>query len=255
MTQPLKPPPSKKKGTFPGVEEIKRRAAVPKDQRRPRGRPRTRVYTPEELAAMSPSNRRRALVGRSVPVMTADGIVRMPQPGSKLTSKLIEEIAAKLVSGASGNLVAQSCGITATTYAEWMSKGADPEFAGTLYAELVETVARARAEWAVSAAAAITSGRKGWQGRAWLAERMFPELGPPMKRLEHSGTGAGGAIRITGSVELPVEIPDGHPSLTSATPARGPSLTPRGVAESSSNGHAVPILAEGVSLPPEEDPD
>mgnify|MGYP006949693176 FL=1 len=249
---------------FPGLDEIKRRAAVPKDQRKPRGRPRTRPEpTPEELAKMSPSVRRRATKGFTIPVFTGEGIKRAGVP-TRLTPALLEDIVKKLTTGASVARCAGSCGVSPNALAEWLSKGADPDYKGTIFEELVESVARSRDEFAVSSHAVIASGRPGWKGRAWLAERLMPELAPPKKQLEHSGTGAGGAIRITGSVELPAEIPDGHPSLkASGAPSSGggkvangvASPTPRGVAESSSNGHAVPILAEGVSLPPEDDPD
>lgn len=255
------------KEKFPGLAAIKARAARPPEEKKRPGRPR-KNWTAEELAKLPPSQRR-IVERRTVAVRTGENTFERaelpPRRGLILTPALIEAIALNVASSAPLKDCAQAAGVSRDTLDEWLRRGADPEEKDPIYRTLSESVARARSQAVVGMAATARSGRKGWQGAAWLLERRHPDdFGPPTKKLEHSGTGAGGAIRITGSVELPVEIPDGHPSLKSAgAPSSGAgkaanghaSLTPRGVAESSSNGHAVPILAEGVSLPPEEDPD
>jgi hypothetical protein len=151
------------------------------------------------------------------------------------------------------------------------ARAADPTEKVEIFADFAVAIAQARAQWEITslgivaaggAPAATQGGRPGdWRGRAWLLERLKPErFGPPTRKLEHTGTGPGGAIRITGAVELPAEIPDGQerrPSPTARAGANGKASLGAGgsVAGSSSNGRAVPILAEDVSLPPEEDPD
>lgn len=253
----------------------------------PRERQR-REYSFAELSAMSPSVRARALRGRSAPILgaKADGAAQAALEGAEaqrrgrgrptlLTTLVIDDLVQLMATGAAVETCAAAIGIAMATLQEWFARAADPDEKVQIFRDFAVAIAQARAQWEITslgivaaggAPAATQGGRAGdWRGRAWLLERLKPErFGPPTKKLEHSGTGPGGAIRITGSVELPVEIPDGHPSLkASGAPSSGAgkaanghaSLTPRGVAESSSNGHAVPILAEGVSLPPEEDPD
>lgn len=234
--------------TFPGLKVIRGEQPRPPRDGEPHKGPRRR-RTPEELAKLPPSLRARVGRRKLEPLST-----------SKLTPELIDQIVERMATGAPVETCAGTLGVTRPTVQEWLAKGGDPARVGTLWHRFALAVARARDDFRLATYGRIAMGERGYQGAAWLAERLFPELAPPTKKLEHSGTGAGGAIRITGSVELPAEIPDGHPSLTPARATNGAanghaSLTPRGVAESSSNGHAVPILAEGVSLPPEEDPD
>ena len=134
---------------------------------------------------MSPSVRRRATKGFTIPVFTGEGIKRAGVP-TRLTPALLEDIVKKLTTGASVARCAGSCGVSPNALAEWLSKGADPDYKGTIFEELVESVARSRDEFAVSSHAVIASGRPGWKGRAWLAERLS-DLGFQVTR--HSAVG------------------------------------------------------------------
>ena len=255
MTQPKPPQPSK--GRFPGLDAIRERAKRPPEEKKRPGRPR-KNWTAEELARLSPSDRRR-VERRTVAVRKGDNTVERaelpPRSGRvSLTPELIETISLNIASCAPLKDCAQAAGISRETLDEWLRRADDPKEPDPIYRALAESVVRARSTAVVGMAATARSGRKGWQGAAWLLERRHSEdFGPPMKKLEHSGTGIGGAIRITGSVELPAEIPDGHPSLSASS---------NGV--SSLNGHSngaghreasLPILSSGVRLPDEEDPD
>lgn len=255
MTQ-SKPPPSKK-GKFPGLDAIRARAARPPEEKSRPGRPR-KNWTAEELARLSPSDRRR-VERRTVAVRKGDNAVERaelsPRSGRvALTPELIETIALNVASCAPLKDCAQAAGISRETLDEWLRRADDPREPDPIYRSLAESVARARSTAVVGMAATARSGRKGWQGSAWLLERRYPEeFGPPKRQLEHSGTGPGGGIRVVGSVELPAEVPDG----AERRPLNGAaSSAPRGsasVAQSSSSGLAV--VASGVALPPEEDPD
>jgi hypothetical protein len=142
-----------------------------------------------------------------------------------------------------------------STLEEWFARAADPDEKVQIFRDFAGSIAQARAQFEITslgivaaggAPAATQGGRPGdWRGRAWLLERLKPErFGPPTKKLEHSGTGPGGAIRITGAVELPAEVPDGQERKGLPSPLNGRAK------------EAAPALVtEGVSLPAEEDPD
>lgn len=270
------PPLSRSQKARAKVREQAKAAGVTAKELKPRGRrQRRREYSFEELSTMSPSVRARALRGRSAPILSAgsDAAAQAALEGVEaqrrgrgrptlLTSLVIDDIVQLMATGAGVETCAAAIGIAVSTLQEWTARGLDPAEKNVIYRDFAAAIAQARAQWEITslgivaaggAPAATQGGRPGdWRGRAWLLERLKPErFGPPTKKLEHSGTGLGGAIRITGSVELPAEVPDGPPSLG----AGKPSLTPRGVAESSSNGKGLPIVTEGVSLPEETDPD
>lgn len=256
---------------------------------RPRGpRQRRREYSFEELSSMSPSVRARALRGRSAPIMGSrgDATARAALEGVEaqkrgrgrptlLTPLVIDDIVQLMATGAGVETCAAAIGIAPSTLEEWFARAADPNEKVQIFADFAGAIAQARAQWEITslgivaaggAPAATQGGRPGdWRGRAWLLERLKPErFGPPTKKLEHSGPGLGGAIRIVASsVELPEEIPDGHPSL-----GAGGKASPRAAQNGhASNGNGIahrdlkprnvlpPLLAEGVSLPEEDDPD
>lgn len=246
------------KGKFPGLDAIRERAKRPPEEKKRPGRPR-KNWTAEELAKLPPSQRR-IVERRTVAVRKGENSFERaelpPRHGRlRLTPALIETIALNVASCAPLKDCAQAAGISRETLDEWLRRADDPSERDPIYRTLSESVARARSTAVVGMAATARSGRKGWQGAAWLLERRHSEdFGPPLKKLEHSGTGVGGAIRITGSVTLPEEVPDGHPSLDVS---RNSAAKLNGHANGSSyvNGAAPAILAEGVSLPPEDDPD
>lgn len=290
MSSPKPPPAAGKRPPkkFPGLDAIRNR----KPSERPTGRPRTREWTEEELAALPPSARRRILVS-TVPIFTAAGIVRAGRV-TKLTRELVGVIVRNLVSGAPVEVCAGAAGVASNTLREWMARGVatDPETGahlepeGSVFRELAESVERARSDWWLSTYARIGSGKTGWQGRAWLAERKDPHaLGPPAKRLEHSGPGGGGIRIIPTAVEIPAEIPDDHPAIVAASrqvatrraelaatreasekldpvlraafdaapPATNGSAKPRGFG--AVNGAAAVVIAGAVEIPEERDPD
>lgn len=245
------------KEKFPGLDAIRERAKRPPEEKKRPGRPR-KNWTADELAKLPPSQRR-AVERRTVALRKGENSFERaelpPKRGYQvLTPELVEAIALNVASCAPLKDCAQAAGVARVTLDEWMRRGEDPKEPDPIYRSLVQSVARARSTAVVGMAATARSGRKGWQGAAWLLERRHSEdFGPPLKKLEHSGTGIGGAIRITGSVQLPEEIPDGHPSLSASS---------NGV--SKLNGHSngaghreasVPVLSSGLSLPEEEDPD
>lgn len=241
------------KDKFPGLDAIRQRkkdriaAGLPP---KPPGRP-ARARTLDELAALSPSDRQRILRAHHITIgPDEDGKPRVqltPRAGG-LTVEVIGDIVKGLASGATLHEVCQGLGIGRSVIDDWMAKAADPAYVaaegGAIYEMLAESVARARAGAVVAGMTAIASGRKGWQGRAWQLERQNPaQYGPPPRKLEHSGPG-GGSIRIRPmSVELPEEIPDGHPSLTQSAAL----AVTNGAVHGYSNGR--------LHLPREEDPD
>lgn len=246
-------PPKKPREKFPGVDVIRNRRKPGEPPKR--GAPPRRQWTPEEIAALPPSRRRRLLV-RTVPIMTPAGIVRVGTP-SKLTQELIAEIVTNLATGAPVEVCAGAAGISTPTLQEWMARGIradelNPETGQpfeppeSLYRELAIAVERARSGWWLRTYGVISSGKNGWQGRAWLAERKDPHaLGPPAKRLEHSGPG-GGAIRIVpSSVEIPAEIPDDHPAIVAAS--RHVEQRRRELGATEPNGHAANGKSNGAN--------
>lgn len=217
----------------------------------PKGKRKRRQLTQAELDALPPSHRERALRGRSVPVYSGSGLVMMGRP-SKLTRELIGDFVTNLLSGAPVERIAGALGVHTSTLHEWLAKGhahaSETPPRDSLYRDLADAAARAREQWWVKTYAKISSGTAGWQGRAWLAERLDRATLGRQQSIEVTGK-AGGAIRITGSVELPAEIPDGHPSLSASS---------NGVSRLNGAGHreaSLPILSSGVRLPDEEDPD
>lgn len=241
---------------FPGLDAIRARAARPASEKKRPGRPR-KVYTAEEFAKLPPSARYRLERRRTSPQLSpeAKDLIIATRQG-KLTPSVCDLVGTIMRrTGSPVRHVAGALGIHPTTVDDWIARGGDPRLKDTVYALFAETVARAKSEEHESLYERIKAGGKGWAAAAWMAERRLPqELGPATKRIEHSGTGVGGAIRITGSVSLPEEIPDGHPSLDVS---RNSAAKLNGHANGSSyvNGAAPAILAEGVSLPPEDDPD
>lgn len=268
MTKTAKPSSGKKPPRkFPGVDAVRSR----KPTGRPRGRPK-REWTEEELAALPPSARRRVLAS-SVPIFTAAGIVRAGTVG-KLDRDLIAVIVKNLVSGAPVEVCAGAAGVSNRSLHEWMARGTatDPETGelleppGSVYRELAQSVERARSGWWLSTYAKISAGKNGWQGAAWLAERKDPHaLGPPAKRLEHSGPGGGGIRIIPTTVEIPAEIPDDHPAIVAASrqvATRRAELAAtreqNGVhTNGKANGahEATAVVLGSVEIPEERDPD
>lgn len=234
--------------TFPGLDVIRgEKLRPPRDGEPAKGSKRRR--TPEEIAKLPPSEQRRAIGGRRKPRIL--GTVGRP---SKITTELIRQIVEAMATGAPVEVCAGALGVSRLTIAEWLSKGSDSKHRGTLLADFVTAVARARDEFRLSTYGRIAMGGKGYQGAAWLAERLFAELAPPKKQLEHSGPGVGGAIRIVASsVEIPAEIPDDHPSVIAAATAVNVDVKPVN-GHANGNGHA-PARAPIGFLPLEDDPE
>jgi hypothetical protein len=189
---------------FPGLDAIRARAARPASEKK-RGGKAPRPYTAEELAALPPSVRKRVLA-RSTPTMTTDGVVHVGRP-SKLTEELIAEVVKGMVSGAPVQIVAGAHGVNRDTCNEWLRHGQHPEYAGTLEQKFAVAVARARDEALYGMAARVRTGSRGWQGSAWLLERLERDtFKPPTSRQEISGPG-GGSIQITPmTCTLPAEV-------------------------------------------------
>lgn len=172
---------------------------------------------------------------------------------TKLNPVVRATLVENILTGAPLEFCAAAAGVSRSVIYDWLGRGQveDAEGKESEYSVLFRDVARARAKWWVATYGKISLGEQGWQGRAWIAERLDPgRLSPPARRLEHSGPGGGGIRMIASSVEIPNEVPEDHPSLA----AGGAGL----VVSNGSNGHATNGNGShhiGVELPEESDPE
>lgn len=93
---------------------------------------------------------------------------------TKLTERLMEEIAGYVRDGNLPEVSARVSGISSSTFYSWMDRGRK----GVLpYSEFSETIERACAEAHVMAVDSLLKiGReKDWRALAWWLERRFPE--------------------------------------------------------------------------------
>jgi hypothetical protein len=116
---------------------------------------------------------------------------RAPGRRPKLTPELEKEICKYLELSVPAKYAAKSCGISESTFHDWMSKGAagiEP------YAGFRDAVERSSARAVPNLTARALSGAKGSSQATWLLERLFRnEYGP---QLQIGGIAGGEPIRI-----------------------------------------------------------
>lgn len=105
---------------------------------------------------------------------------RMGRPvgsGSKaehlLTPEMLEQIAALLLEGHHKETVADFLGINRSTWWRWEQLG--DLHADSIYARFCNVTRAAVAGAEIDAIRAIRTGARGWEARAWIAERRFPQ--------------------------------------------------------------------------------
>lgn len=90
-----------------------------------------------------------------------------------LNPELQLQIVNYVAAGTPPEIAAQACGVTSTTYYNWMQKGRDGR---AKYAEFFEAVQKARAECEARNVLIIErAAEKTWQAAAWFLERSAPE--------------------------------------------------------------------------------
>lgn len=98
---------------------------------------------------------------------------------SKLTPELQKEICKYLELSVAAKYAARSCGISESTYYDWVNKGADGI---EPYVEFSEAVDQASARAVPNLTARGLAGGKGSSMAAFLLERRFPdEYGPQVR--------------------------------------------------------------------------
>ena len=90
-----------------------------------------------------------------------------------LTPEMLQQVAALLLEGHHKETVADFLGISRMTWWRWERLG--EEQPDTIYAEFCYVTRAAIAGAEIDAIRAIRTGVKGWEARAWLAERRFPQ--------------------------------------------------------------------------------
>ena len=90
-----------------------------------------------------------------------------------LTPEMLEKIGGLLLEGHHKETVADFLGINRSTWWRWEQLGEQhPE---SIYADFCNVTRAAIAGAEIDTIRAIRTGAKGWEARAWLAERRFPQ--------------------------------------------------------------------------------
>lgn len=90
-----------------------------------------------------------------------------------LTPDVIEAVGTLLLEGNYQETVCDFLGIHRTTWYDWIQRGErEPD---TVYAEFSYTVKKAQAGAEIMLLRQIRQGFEGWQSKAWISERRFPE--------------------------------------------------------------------------------
>jgi transposase len=90
-----------------------------------------------------------------------------------LTPDVIEAVGQLLMEGNYQETVCDFLGIHRTTWYAWIQRG-DRE-PGTLFSDFSYTVKKAQAAAEIVTLRLIRQGGEGWQSKAWIAERRFPQ--------------------------------------------------------------------------------
>lgn len=90
-----------------------------------------------------------------------------------LTAEMLEEVAKLLLEGHHKETVADFLGIHRATWWRWEQIGErEPE---SLYGQFCNITRKAIAGAEIDTIRAIRGGQRGWESRAWIAERRFPQ--------------------------------------------------------------------------------
>lgn len=98
---------------------------------------------------------------------------RPPKAEHLLTPDVLIRIAGLLLEGHHKETVADYLGIHRATWWRWEQQG--EQFPDTIYGEFCNVTRAAIAGAEIDTIRAIRSGYKGWEARAWIAERRFPQ--------------------------------------------------------------------------------
>ena len=101
---------------------------------------------------------------------------RMGRPSKAehvLTPERLTEIAALLLEGHHKETVADFLGIHRGTWWRWEQQG--EQYPDSIYGEFRDVTRAAIAGAEIDTLRAIRSGARGWEARAWIAERRFPQ--------------------------------------------------------------------------------
>lgn len=99
-------------------------------------------------------------------------IGRPPKAEHLLTPDMLEQISALLLEGHHKETVADFLGIHRATWWRWEQQG--EQFPDSVYGQFCNVTRAAIAGAEIDTIRAIRSGHKGWEARAWMAERRFP---------------------------------------------------------------------------------
>lgn len=108
---------------------------------------------------------------------------------SKLNEQLINELADNLRIGLPLVSCCDLLGITTMSCSNWMRKGED-DFNNeieSLESLFFYTIKKAKAEFEKEALIDISSGRVGWQGKAWVLERVNQKYMPKQEIVADEG--------------------------------------------------------------------
>ena len=100
---------------------------------------------------------------------------------AKYCPEIVEKIAAIVADGNFATVACAACGITETTYYQWLKDDDKPEFS--------KAIKEAEAQAEMDAVAAIKKD-ESWQSKAWLLERKFNTRWAKTENqnISHSGT-------------------------------------------------------------------
>jgi hypothetical protein len=90
-----------------------------------------------------------------------------------LTPEMLQEIGNLLAEGHFKETVADALGIHRATWWRWEQLGESNP--GSIYADFCNVVKKASAVGEILLVRSIRAGFEGWQSKAWIAERRFPQ--------------------------------------------------------------------------------
>lgn len=90
-----------------------------------------------------------------------------------LTPETLEAVAAMLLEGHHKETVADFLGVRRSTWWNWEQRGErEPE---SIFGDFLDVTRKALAGAEIAITREIRFGVKGWESRAWIAERRFPQ--------------------------------------------------------------------------------
>jgi transposase len=90
-----------------------------------------------------------------------------------LTPEMLEAVGLLLAEGHFKETVADFLGIDRTTWWRWEQRGEQEP--GSIFAEFCNVVKKASAAAEILLLRGIRAGGEGWQSKAWISERRFPQ--------------------------------------------------------------------------------